>query len=156
MLPQILNVQKKRHKNGFTAILTMVCVNFRFIFLNLRSTIFAIILKLDASTSTDSDGSETVVRPPPAKKRRMPRILDGTYYEIVSIDEDNVEAKCMGCDKIRKGNLKSTGNFIGHYRNAHSESIQALENYLNRSLNFEPNRSKPVGVSAPPTSKEDV
>lgn len=126
-------------------------------------TIVMIILKSGersiseaATTSTDSDDVSAVDEPTPAKKQRLhPRILDGTFYEIVSIDGDNIVAKCIECNKPRRGNLKSTGNFISHYRNAHQHLADNVEKYLNRSI-VSDIRSAQASISAPPTSKADV
>lgn len=67
---------------------------------------------------------------PPRKKKKLPKILDGKIFEIVSIDdEERVEAKCMECLEIRKGNAKSTENFKTHYKK-HSSRWPELEMYL--------------------------
>lgn len=104
----------------------------------------------------DTETNKEEIAPPAKKKRSTPRILDGTFYQVESIDGDNVVAKCKECDQSRKGSLKSTGNFLSHFRSAHSERSEELEKYLNRTMKWEPDRSKQIGVSAPPTSKENV
>lgn len=67
--------------------------------------------------------------PPPKKKKNNPKILDGTFYSIVSNKDDKVEAKCSDCSKIVKGSVTSTGNFKSHYK-MHPDSLKRLEQHL--------------------------
>lgn len=66
------------------------------------------------------------------KKRTIPKILDGTYYEIVKEDEDNVDVKCCECGEIKKGNIKTTGNFLTHYQKKHPASVGNLREHLEK------------------------
>lgn len=80
---------------------------------------------------------------PPRKKAKIPKIFDGKFFEIVSIDDqERVEAKCMECLEIKKGNVKSTGNFKTHYKK-HTTRLAELESYLktNSSLPAHPKQS---------------
>lgn len=67
----------------------------------------------------------------PAKKSKssVPKILDGKYYAIICSTGTKVDAKCMTCLKVRKGDVRSTGNFMEHYRSAHPELKDAVEKY---------------------------
>lgn len=65
------------------------------------------------------------------RSKTIPRILDGTFFSIVSNNEGKIEAECTQCKEIRKGILSTTGNFKSHYRNKHSSMVSALESYLN-------------------------
>lgn len=67
----------------------------------------------------------------PAKKRKfLPKILDGTFFIVTSQDGDTVEAKCIECNETKKGNTKSTGNFIVHYKKVHAARFKEMEAYL--------------------------
>lgn len=75
-------------------------------------------------------GQEITYKPEPKRQKLVPRALDGTFFEIVSNNESKIEAKCKLCLEIKKGNLKSTGNFINHYKSKHQNEYLELENYL--------------------------
>lgn len=112
------------------------------------------ILKSDANPD---DLDENEIKPPEKKSRSHPRILDGKYFEIQSIDDkNNVIATCTECKHPRRGQLTSTGNFLSHIRSKHPELGNDVEKYINRSIVWEFTSSKQLHVSAPPTSKEDV
>lgn len=68
---------------------------------------------------------------PAAKKLKpeIPRILDGQYFQVLKQDGTKVEAICTTCNKIRKGDSKSTGNFIGHYNKDHPEKKDEVDLY---------------------------
>lgn len=68
----------------------------------------------------------------PAKKARyekLPRLLDGKYFEITKREGTKIEAVCTACKKLRKGNLTSTGNFMDHLRKSHPELVTEAESY---------------------------
>lgn len=51
----------------------------------------------------------------------LPRILDGKYFKIVSVDKTgNVKARCVSCeqksDKIISGSFRATSNFVTHFK----------------------------------------
>ncbi|XP_055314626.1 uncharacterized protein LOC129575176 [Sitodiplosis mosellana] len=82
------------------------------------------------NTNEEEPNSESSECVPPPKKKKVPKILDGQFYEIISIDEeDRVIAKCTECLEIKKGNLKSTGNFKTHYK-IHGSRLKDLDEYL--------------------------
>lgn len=64
-----------------------------------------------------------------AKSDGIPKLLDGKYYKIIKRDNFKIEAKCTICGKLRKGDIKSTGNFMEHIRKSHSEMIQEVDSY---------------------------
>lgn len=68
--------------------------------------------------------------PEPKRKKTIPRVLDGIFYEIVSQSGTKIEAKCMQCSEIRKGNENSTGNFIIHYKNKHPIEYTKLDQHI--------------------------
>lgn len=61
------------------------------------------------------------------------RIIDGVYYSVEKIDGENVTARCMHCNSIRKGSTKSSGNFIAHYKSAHPTLLSKLSNHLKKN-----------------------
>lgn len=84
---------------------------------------------------SDSEGERN--DEPPAKRQNLqtnddtsiPRILDGKYFKIENRDGVNVEAVCTQCLKRRKGNTKSTGNFMMHYKLEHKELVAEVNLY---------------------------
>lgn len=56
--------------------------------------------------------------------------MDGIFYEIVSQCGTKMEAKCMQCFEIKKGNENSTGNFIIHYKNKHPLVYPKLDQHI--------------------------
>lgn len=59
----------------------------------------------------------------------MPKLLDGKYFTIVSHDQTKVEAKCKTCNQTRKGDTRSTGNFMEHIRTKHPELVKEVDDY---------------------------
>lgn len=47
---------------------------------------------------------------------RLPAILDGEFFSVVRVEDTNVTVRCMQCQKLLNGNLKSTGNFLCHIK----------------------------------------
>ena len=49
---------------------------------------------------------------------KLPAILDGTFFKVVSLDGDKVVAKCMKCasNKTHAGLLTATSNFLTHLK----------------------------------------
>lgn len=47
---------------------------------------------------------------------RLPAILDGEFFTVQRLEDTNVTARCMQCQKLLNGNLKSTGNFLSHIK----------------------------------------
>lgn len=77
-----------------------------------------------------------------AKKSRyetVPRLLDGKYYEIIKRDNTKIEALCKTCNKVRKGFLTSTGNFMEHLRKSHPELVVEAELYKKQGVGNERN-----------------
>lgn len=103
---------------------------------------------------------------PVAKSKRttLPRILDGTYFNELSVHpNDRIWANCttLGCKiKLVKGSKTSTGNFKNHYRTNHNELIPELERYLDKKQKYEPMVKPTIAAqqqsSAPPIQKEEV
>lgn len=72
--------------------------------------------------------------PPPAKKvKKVPKILDGTFYTIESNNDGKIIAKCVECGEIKKGEIGSSGNFKSHYK-THKSQFNRLEEYLKPSV----------------------
>ena len=70
---------------------------------------------------------------PMAKRRRSekpPRLLDGKYFEISSLEDTKVVAICTICRESRKGHIDSTGNFMKHIKRSHSELEQEVKEHL--------------------------
>lgn len=67
---------------------------------------------------------------PPNKKQKLnsiPKLIDGKYFELVKRDDTIIEAKCTTCGKIRKGDIRSTGNFMMHYKSSHPTLVNDVE-----------------------------
>lgn len=47
---------------------------------------------------------------------RLPGLLDGEFFTVVRLEDNNVSARCAQCSKIINGSLKSTGNFLSHIK----------------------------------------
>lgn len=47
---------------------------------------------------------------------RLPAILDGEFFQVVRVEDTNVTVRCLQCQKLLNGNLKSTGNFLSHIK----------------------------------------
>lgn len=47
---------------------------------------------------------------------RLPAILDGEFFTVIRVQETNVTVRCLQCQKLLNGNLKSTGNFLSHIK----------------------------------------
>lgn len=83
----------------------------------------------------------------PAAKRvktKIPRILDGQFFSIQSNVNGSIDARCLECSKIFKGNLSSTGNFRKHYERSHSNVMKRLNAYLNSRANEHPTKTQPT------------
>lgn len=77
-------------------------------------------------------GLDDEVLEPPIKKQKqecLPRILDGTYFEVVERNMDNVHAICKLCGVKRKGTIRSTGNFLTHIKRSHPTKLTEIEEY---------------------------
>lgn len=60
----------------------------------------------------------------------MLRVLDGKFYAILSENGTKIEAKCMQCLQVKKGDISSTGNFILHYKNKHPTEYLSLDSHV--------------------------
>ena len=47
---------------------------------------------------------------------RLPAILDGEFFNVTRLEDTNVTARCLQCQKLLNGSLKSTGNFLSHIK----------------------------------------
>lgn len=103
-------------------------------------------------------GEEITYKPKPKKRKVVPRALDGTYFEIVSNDEGKIEAKCKICDGVKKGNLKSTGNFINHYKTRHQEVYFDFESHLKEgNIRYDSNKTQqPKSTHFQPLTAQEV
>lgn len=63
-------------------------------------------------------------------KKEPPKLLQGRFYEIVTIEGVKVAAKCKECQLIIKGSTGSTGNFKSHYKNVHPTLVSVLESVV--------------------------
>lgn len=70
---------------------------------------------------------------PKKSKPNLPRLLDGKYFKVLTQDfspeSSSIEAKCQTCLKVRKGDYRSTGNFMEHYKSCHKELVDELNAY---------------------------
>lgn len=51
---------------------------------------------------------------------RLPAILDGEFFLVIRVRDTNVSVRCLQCQKVLNGNLKSTGNFLSHIKVKHN------------------------------------
>lgn len=58
------------------------------------------------------------------------RIFDGTFFSIEKSEGENVTARCMVCNSSRRGNTKSSGNFIRLYKTAHPAMLSKLSVHI--------------------------
>lgn len=92
------------------------------------TTIYLFVLKRNFE---DNEGNSNQLM---AKRQKtsLPRLLDGKYFEVLNSDwpsSQRIEARCQTCAKIRKGDIRSTGNFMDHYRSCHPTLAVAVEKY---------------------------
>lgn len=122
------------------------------------------LIYVENVVSTD-DGAQTESSEPPKKKtKKVPKVLDGTYYTIESNIDGKIDAKCTECGKILKGDLGSTGNYKSHYLRLHKAAFKQLEEYLTEEAstleneNCVPKNSKQPGIRdmLAPVSDEKV
>lgn len=108
----------------------------------------------EQNVSEDTTHSNEVVDVPPAKKqKKIPKILDGVYYVIESIDNEKVAAKCQECDTIIKGSITSTGNFKSHYKK-HTKEKKKLDEYLKQGHNTEIDENAQVKKQTQPRMED--
>lgn len=94
----------------------------------------------------------------PAKKRA--KILDGTFYQVITEHDGRITAACTECKEVRKGSDSSTGNFKSHYKAKHSDRAKDLEKYLKEpdaSVKFKSNlKQQSLTEVLSPASSENV
>lgn len=75
---------------------------------------------------------------PLSKKRcedskKLPKIFDGVYYEVIEHDNEtkSISARCKKCikEKIIRGKSTSTGNFYQHFSRTHVVDHGAMKEY---------------------------
>lgn len=70
-----------------------------------------------------------------AKKKcvNLPKLLDGKFFKVLtdnwSSTPSNIDAQCQTCGKIRKGSIRSTGNFMDHYISCHPSLVKIVDQY---------------------------
>lgn len=64
------------------------------------------------------------------RSKSIPRLLDGKYFSIIKEkDGTKIDVVCNLCGSIRKGDLKSTGNFMDHINKSHPTFIKPVDDY---------------------------
>lgn len=63
---------------------------------------------------------------------RLPAILDGEFFTVIRVQETNVTVRCLQCQKLLNGNLKSTGNFLSHIKRVHPFLIDKIKTKSNQ------------------------
>ncbi|KAF7392952.1 hypothetical protein HZH66_008785 [Vespula vulgaris] len=58
---------------------------------------------------------------------RLPAILDGEFFTVIRVEDTNVTVRCLQCQKLLNGNLKSTGNFLSHIKRLHPLMIEKIK-----------------------------
>lgn len=115
---------------------------------------------------TDVDANTATEQPQPKKAKRteikLPRILDGQFYVYEGIIENippdgNITVRCKTCNSDKKGSIKSTGNFLNHYRVAHASLMSEVEQHIKRTERSDAtNLSQTTIQFGPVVSKLDV
>nr|XP_012230429.1 PREDICTED: uncharacterized protein LOC105676820 isoform X1 [Linepithema humile] len=77
---------------------------------------------------------------------RLPAILDGEFFIVVRVRDTNVSVRCLQCQKVLNGNLKSTGNFLSH--------IKRLHPFLIEKIRCKSNQRKPAMMYIDSTSSD--
>lgn len=96
-------------------------------------------------TQDDNESVENIKRTRTmGKERKLPKIVDGTYFKVDEWNENvvNFRAMCMKCEKYYKGQYSSTGNFYKHYRAVHPDFFDEMRNYCDIKLEKEQATSK--------------
>lgn len=70
------------------------------------------------------------------KAKKVPKIFDGIYYELIDWDgkSTNIQAKCIDCKGVIKGAITSTGNFYKHYRVSHQDEFKFMKEHCETKL----------------------
>ncbi|KAK2580925.1 hypothetical protein KPH14_005993 [Odynerus spinipes] len=58
---------------------------------------------------------------------RLPAILDGEFFTVIRVEDTNVTVRCLQCQKLLNGNLKSTGNFLSHIKRVHPFMVEKIK-----------------------------
>ncbi|XP_014204093.1 uncharacterized protein LOC106636261 [Copidosoma floridanum] len=82
----------------------------------------------DQSTSIIQNSERNVTLTPV----RLPAILDGEFFSVVKLEDSNVTARCLQCNKLLNGNLKSTGNFLSHIKRVHPFLMEKIKTKSNQ------------------------
>lgn len=85
--------------------------------------------KIDGQEDSQNLAQNNDVQPAKKNKVNFPKLLDGKYFDVEKSDGTRVDAVCSTCGKITKGDAKSTGNFMEHYRKHHSSMVKEVEEY---------------------------
>lgn len=70
--------------------------------------------------------------------------MDGTFFSLENEQNENVSAKCTECGEIKKGSLRSTGNFLSHYRKKHLARVTEIEEYSKSGALNKGNKRQPI------------
>lgn len=66
----------------------------------------------ETNLQSEQDGQQNLTFTPV----RLPAVLDGEFFSVIRVDDTNVTVKCLQCQKLLNGSLKSTGNFLSHLK----------------------------------------
>ncbi|XP_011328891.1 uncharacterized protein LOC105274447 isoform X1 [Ooceraea biroi] len=77
---------------------------------------------------------------------RLPAILDGEFFLVTRVENSNVTVRCLQCQKLLNGNLKSTGNFLSH--------IKRLHPFMMDKIRCKSNQRKPAMMYVDSTSPD--
>lgn len=92
-----------------------------------RNDLFYSDLTAETSTIPGQPSSSANSEPPAKKPKKLPKILNGTFYRIESETHGNIQAICTTCGEVKKGSIFSTGNFLTHYKNKHNSKLKDLK-----------------------------
>lgn len=57
---------------------------------------------------------------------RLPAILDGEYFVVTRVEDTSVTVRCLQCQRLLNGNLKSTGNFLSHIKVSYDPNMRKI------------------------------
>lgn len=98
--------------------------------------------KTGGNSRANADGTEPAAK---KAKTKIPKVLDGTFYSVVSNEGGKIVARCIACGEnsakgLVRGSLSSTGNFKSHYK-THPDQAKELDKYLKEDSDTGSNKS---------------
>lgn len=95
----------------------------------------SLFLILGTTITSQERAPNQEVNAPPIKKAKKvyPKILDGTFYKVISDSNGKLSVECTTCNMTVNGTVTSTGNFHSHYQRKHKDEVQKLKDHAKAS-----------------------